>query len=77
MDAFRSNCLLRNGSLIVEGTNLWRPELLESIYKAFVATPDEGDCFFIEKFRDQIKPAGTEVIRLAAELLAVYPHVPG
>ncbi len=38
----------------------------------FVATPDEGDRSFIDKFRDQIKPAGTDVIRLAAELLAVY-----
>lgn len=71
-DAFRNNCLLRNGSLLFEQANLWRPELLDSIHKAFVATPDEGDRSFIDKFRDQIQPAGTEVIRLAAELLAVY-----
>ncbi|MBN1958636.1 MAG: AAA family ATPase, partial [Desulfuromonadales bacterium] len=71
-EAFRNNCLLRNGSLLFEQANLWRPELLDSIHKAFVATPDEGDRSFIDKFRDQIKPAGTEVIRLAAELLAVY-----
>lgn len=71
-DAFRSNCLLRDGSLLFEQASLWRPELLDSIHKAFVATPDEGDRSFIDKFRDQIKPAGTEVIRLAAELLAVY-----
>lgn len=71
-DAFRNNCLLRNGSLLFEQASLWRPELLESIHKAFVATPDEGDRSFIDKFRDQIQPAGTEVIRLAAELLAVY-----
>jgi 5-methylcytosine-specific restriction protein B len=45
---------------------------LDSIHKAFVATPDEGDRSFIDKFRDQIQPAGTDVIRLAAELLAVY-----
>lgn len=71
-DAFRNNCLLRDGSLLFEQASLWRPELLASIHKAFVATPDEGDRSFIDKFRDQIKPAGTEVIRLAAELLAVY-----
>jgi len=71
-DAFRNNCLLRDGSLLFEQASLWRPELLESIHKAFVATPDEGDRSFIDKFRDQIKPAGTDVIRLAAELLAVY-----
>jgi 5-methylcytosine-specific restriction protein B len=71
-DAFRNNCLLRNGSLLFEQASLWRPELLDSIHKAFVATPDEGDRSFIDKFRDQIQPEGTEVIRLAAELLAVY-----
>ncbi len=71
-DAFRNNCLLRDGSLLFEQVSLWRPELLESIHKAFVATPDEGDRSFIDKFRDQIQPTGTEVIRLAAELLAVY-----
>lgn len=71
-DAFRNNCLLRDGSLLFEQASLWRPELLDSIHKAFVATPDEGDRSFIDKFRDQIKPAGTDVIRLAAELLAVY-----
>ena len=71
-DAFRNNCLLRDGSLLFEQASLWRPELLESIHKAFVATPDEGDRSFIDKFRDQIQPAGTEVIRLAAELLVVY-----
>lgn len=71
-DAFRSKCLLGNGSLLFDGANLWRPDLLDSIHKAFVATPDEGDRSFIDKFKDQIQPAGTEVIRLAAELLAVY-----
>lgn len=71
-DAFRNNCLLRDGSLLFEQASLWRPELLDSIHEAFVATPDEGDRSFIDKFRDQIKPAGTDVIRLAAELLAVY-----
>lgn len=71
-DAFRSKCLLGNGSLLFDGANLWRPDLLDSIHKAFVATPDEGERSFIDKFKDQIKPAGAEVIRLAAELLAVY-----
>lgn len=71
-DAFRNSCLLRNGSLFFEHANLWRPELLDSIHKILVATPDEGDRSFIDKFKDQIQPAGTEIIRLAAELLAVY-----
>jgi len=71
-DAFRQNCLLHDGSLLFEQASLWRLELLESIRNAFVDTPDEGDRSFIEKFRDQIQPKGQEVIRLAAELLAVY-----
>lgn len=71
-DAFRSKCLLSDGSLIFDGVNLWRHDLLESIYKAFVATPDESDRSFIDKFKDQIQHEGVEVIRLAAELLTVY-----
>lgn len=70
--AFSANCLLRDGSLLFEGSALWRSELLAQIHKAFVDTPDEGDRSFIDKFRDQIKPAGQEVIRLAAELLCIY-----
>ncbi|MFA5700610.1 MAG: hypothetical protein WC913_04970 [Desulfuromonas sp.] len=42
-DALRTNCLLRNGSLLFEQATLCKPELLESIHKTFVATPDEGE----------------------------------
>lgn len=70
--AFRDNCLLRDGSLLFDSAALWRTDLLERIHKAFVATPDEGDRSFIDKFRDQIKPSGQEVVRLAGELLCVY-----
>jgi 5-methylcytosine-specific restriction protein B len=45
-DAFRNNCLVRDGSLLFEQASLWRPELLESIHKAFVATPDEGPLLY-------------------------------
>ncbi|MDZ7891754.1 MAG: AAA family ATPase, partial [Rhodoferax sp.] len=69
---FRDNCLLRDGSLVFEGAALWQTDLLERIHKAFVATPDEGDRSFIDKFRDQVKPAGQDVVRLAGELLCVY-----
>lgn len=71
-DAFRSKCLLNDGSLIFEGESVWRPEALERIHKAFVATPDEGDRPFMDKLKDQIGQAGKEVIRLAAEILCVY-----
>ncbi|BAO82893.1 GTPase subunit of restriction endonuclease [Serpentinimonas maccroryi] len=71
-EAFRANCLLRDGSLLFDDASVWRPDVLERIHKAFVATPDEGDRSFIVKFKDQIGQAGPEVIRLAAEILCVY-----
>jgi len=71
-DAFRVNCLLRDGSLLFEEAAVWSPAVLDRIHRAFVATPDEGDRSFIVKFKDQIGQAGQEVIRLAAEILCVY-----
>lgn len=69
---FRDNCLLHDGSLVFEGASLWQADLLERIHQAFVEAPDEGDRSFIDKLRDQIRPAGQEVVRLAGELLCVY-----
>lgn len=71
-DAFRSNCLLRDGSLIFEETSVWRQDALDRLHKAFVATPDEGDRSFLVKFKDQVGNAEPEVVRLAAEILCVY-----
>ncbi|MDP2007885.1 MAG: AAA family ATPase [Rubrivivax sp.] len=71
-DAFRNKCLLHDGSLLFEGSSVWRPDALDQIHKAFVATPDEGDRSFIVKFKDQVGKAGPEVVRLAAEILCVY-----
>lgn len=71
-DAFRSQCLLSNGSLLFEQVSIWRPEILARIHEVFVATPDVGDRTFIDKYKDQVQHEQTEVIRLAAELLAVY-----
>ena len=71
-EAFRTNCLLRNGSLLFADASVWRPDLLDRMHEAFVATPDEGDRSFIDKFKDQVNKAGPEVIRLAAEILCVY-----
>ena len=71
-DAFRSNCLLRDGSLLFEETSVWRQDALDRLHKAFVATPDEGDRSFLVKFKDQVGNAEPEVVRLAAEMLCVY-----
>ncbi|MFM0191369.1 AAA family ATPase [Paraburkholderia nemoris] len=67
-----SHCLQGEGSLIRGDERLWTIENLETIHRVFVAAPDVGDRNFIEKFEDQIKPAGPDVCRLAAEILAVY-----
>lgn len=71
-DLFRDNCLLAEGSLIFEGSSVWRPEVLDRLHKEFVDTPDEGDRSFIEKLRDQIGSADEDIIRLAAEVLCIY-----
>ncbi|MEI4263396.1 AAA family ATPase [Roseovarius sp. D0-M9] len=69
---FRADCLLRNGSLLFGDASVWRPDVLEQIHKAFVATPDEGDRTFTDKFKDQVGKAGQDVSRLAGEILSVY-----
>ena len=48
-DAFRTNCLLSDGSLLFADASVWQPDVLDCIHKAFVATPDEGDRTFIDK----------------------------
>lgn len=70
---FRDKCLLHDGSLLFDdGASVWNMGALERIHRAFVATPDEGDRTFTDKFRDQVKSAGKNAERLAAELLSVY-----
>lgn len=71
-NAFRANCLLRDGSLLFDGASVWRPDILDRIHEEFVVAPDEGDRSFIVKFKDQIGQSGQEVVRLAAEILCVY-----
>ena len=69
---FCDNCLLNDGSLLFGDANVWRADALERLHKVFVATPDEGDRKFMEKFKDQVGSTGQDVIRLAAEVLCVY-----
>lgn len=51
-ESFRANCLLSDGALLFSDAPVWRPDVLDSIHKAFVAPPDEGDRTFIDKFED-------------------------
>lgn len=71
-DAFRTNCLLIDGSLLLTSSSVWRPDVLDRIHRVFVATPDEGERTFIAKFKDQVGNSGQDVSRLAAEILCVY-----
>jgi 5-methylcytosine-specific restriction protein B len=71
-EKFFSECLQQDGSLLFETETLWSTDVLGRFHSAFVAAPDEGDRQFIDKFRDQIRSQGKEVIRLAAEVLCVY-----
>jgi 5-methylcytosine-specific restriction protein B len=71
-EAFRENCLLRDGSLLFDGASIWHPDVLTRFQSAFVGNPGEGERSFSVKLKDQIGQAGQEVIRLAAELLSVY-----
>lgn len=71
-NAFRTSCLLSDGSLLFTDAAIWRADVLDRLHKVFVAKPDEGDRNFIAKFKDQVGTADKEVIRLAAEILSVY-----
>lgn len=71
-ERFREQCLRRDGSLLFDGASLWTTANLDKLHEVFVAAPDGGDRSFIDKFRDQVKPAGQPVTRLAGEVLAIY-----
>ncbi len=68
----RDRCLLDDGSILFETQRLWTAQNLDTLHRVFVAEPDGGDRSFIEKFHDQLRPAGSDIIKLAAEVLAIY-----
>lgn len=71
-ERLRDACLRRDGSILFDDASVWTPEGLAKLHQVFVASPDEGERSFIDKYRDQVKPSGQAVIRLAAEMLCVY-----
>lgn len=71
-ERFRDACLRGDGSLLFDNAAVWTTENLAKLHQGFVASPDEGERSFVDKFRDQVKPAGQPVIRLAAEALCAY-----
>lgn len=72
VEKFREQCLIKDGSLLFDGSNLWTSELLTKIKVAFIDRPDESKREFLDKFKDQIEHLGRDCCRLAAELLMVY-----
>ncbi len=70
--SFKANCLLRDGSLLFEGQNLWNRDALNSLRQAFVDAPDESDGNFLPKFKGQISRSEPFVVCLAAEIMSVY-----
>ena len=73
---FRENCLLADRSLLFDDSAVWTADHLKTLHDVFVAAPDEGDRNFIDKFRDLVKPAGKDIVRLAGEILCVYFFFP-
>ncbi len=71
-EKFRDECLRADRSLLFDGEAIWTPENLDALHQVFVDAPDESERSFLEKFKDQVQPAGKEVMRLAGEVVAVY-----
>lgn len=67
---FRDECLIRDGSLLEPGKVLWTKANLEKLKRAIAAPPKGKD--FLERFEGQVRATGPDVVRLAAEVLAVY-----
>ena len=59
-DTLRANCLLRDSTLLLEDASIWRPDILDRIRTAFVATPDEGARSFIAKLSYRLSRASRE-----------------
>ncbi len=70
-EQFFENCIIDDGSLLFS-ENLWTRENLEILHHNFIHVTYEGKDPFLVKFEKQIGALDKSVIRLAAELLALY-----
>jgi 5-methylcytosine-specific restriction enzyme B len=68
---FRDRCLMSDGSLLFDEP-VWTLANLNRLREKFVDAPDTSDRNFREKYKDQVQGEAKPVIRLAAEVLAVY-----
>jgi len=70
--AFKERCLLGDGSLLSRDASVWTRANLADLKRRFVDKPDESKRSFVDKFRDQLRDAPQDVVRLGAEALCVY-----
>ena len=65
---WKAKCLLADGSLFGENP-LWSAKNLDLLDQYFIQNPLEGKSRFIDKFKQQLGPAPSQVKQLAAEML--------
>jgi 5-methylcytosine-specific restriction protein B len=68
IETFVSECLLKDGSILDPGRNLWTIENLDELDRTFVQQPDVGDGSYYEKLRQQISSGSADSRKLMAEL---------
>ncbi len=71
-DEFRKRCLVEKRSLLWPDSTAWTLGNLDALLAAFIGHPDEGNRGFLEKWRDQLADQPDDVLRVAADVLAVY-----
>lgn len=67
-ESWRDTCLLANGSLFVEGRQLWTTALFDELDEHFVQNLDAGDGDFFEKLEAQLSGGSPQCKQLMAEL---------
>jgi hypothetical protein len=78
-DAWRSNCLVRDGSVFSDEP-LWSKSNFDEFRRLFEGNPIEGNRDFFDKLKEQLAPAPKQVRKLAAEVVWFYllfPHKSG
>ncbi|MDA8327506.1 MAG: hypothetical protein M0Z83_00875 [Betaproteobacteria bacterium] len=78
-DAWRANCLLRDGSVFSDEP-IWSKSNFDELRRLFEGNPIEGNRDFFDKLKEQIASAPKGVKKLAAEIFWFYllfPHKSG
>lgn len=64
-----ARCLIEDGSLFVDGRDLWSAANVATLQSSFVDRPDDSDDDFISKLQRQLSGAGSHAQQLAAEMV--------